>query len=67
MSVLVSTNMDRTMNRAQQNRIVRPPQARVEALPLPSRGAPKALLSVMGLALTMAVVASQVLPLVLGS
>lgn len=55
------------MNRAQQNRIVRPPQARVEALPLPSRGAPKALLSVMGLALTLAVVASQVLPLVLGS
>jgi hypothetical protein len=49
------------MKKHHNNRSSRP-QARVEALPFPDRGAPKTLLSVMLATLMLAALASQVLP-----
>lgn len=51
------------MTRPRQNKLITFPQARVEAMP--TRGAPKTLLSVMFVALMLAMVASQALPRVL--
>lgn len=51
------------MTRPRQNSAITIPQARVEAIP--TRGAPKMLLSVMVVALMMAMVASLALPRVL--
>ena len=50
------------MNSTHHNPRSSNPQARVEALPFPGRGAPKTLLSVMLATLMLAALASQVLP-----
>ena len=42
-------------------------EAKVEAIPLPERGAPQALLGVLGAAIAAAALFSQAIPLVLGS
>ena len=51
------------MNRHSQNSR---PVSRVEALPLPERAAPRALLALVGAGLLLAFSASQFLPLVFG-
>ena len=53
------------MNNSYHNARTSQPQTRSEALPLPTRGAPRTLLSVMFVALTLAMVASQALPRIL--
>lgn len=42
-------------------------EAKVEAIPLPERGAPQALIGVLGAAILASILISQAIPLVLGA